>query len=788
MSAQQEEASLQQNPQDGGASRPDQCEESDLAVHVPQIAGELKIAVRQIIATAQLLGAGSTVPFIARYRKEVTGGLDEVAVIAVRDRLAQLRDLASRRAAILASLAEQGKLTDELKSKVAAAPTMTALEDIYLPFRPKRRTRGTIAKDKGLEPLARLLFEQGGGDVIAIAATYVNAEKGVADAEAALAGARDIIAEWVNEDAAARTEIRDLFASQGVLKTHVITGKEAEGIKYKDYYDWSEPISKAPSHRILAIRRGEKEGMLAFDIQPDAEQAISRLERRFIKSDSPAALQVRLAIADSYKRLMSLSIETDLRMATKKRADEEAIAVFAGNLRELLLASPLGQKRMLAIDPGQRTGCKIVVLDRQGKLLHHDVIYIFSSDDRKKDAAAMVRFLCQKFQLEAIAIGNGTGGRETEAFCRELALDIPIVSVNESGASIYSASEVAREEFPDLDLTVRGAASIGRRLMDPLAELVKIDPKSIGVGQYQHDVDQGGLKKSLDDVVTSCVSSVGVEVNTASKQLLSYVSGLGPKVAGNIVARRDSAGPFASRRQLLEVPGMGPKTFEQSAGFLRIRQSDNPLDASAVHPESYPIVQAMAADLGCTVADLIANPELRSKINLSKYVTDTVGMPTLTDILAELAKPGRDPRKEFEAFNFAQGVQAITDLSPGMKLPGIVTNVAAFGAFVDVGVHQDGLVHISELADHFVKNPAEVVKVGQKVTVTVLSVDLERKRIALSLRTTPGAQRKPAEEKQAKPQAPQAHRPPNKPAPRASAPAPSGWFSNMLKTDRKGPI
>jgi uncharacterized protein len=769
-----------------------QAELSELAAYVPQIAGELKLSARQIVATAELIEGGATVPFIARYRKEVTGGLDEVAIIAVRDRLGQLRDLAGRRNTILASLREQGKLTDELRAKVNGAGTMTALEDIYLPYRPKRRTRGTMAKEKGLEPLAKLLLEQAPGNAAALAATYVDAAKGVADVESALAGARDIVAEWVNEDAAARAEIRHLFTSSGVLKTHVIAGKEAEGIKYKDYYDWSEPIAAAPSHRVLAIRRGEKEGFLAFEIRPEGEQALAILERRFVQGASAASDQVRQAVGDSYKRLMSLSIETDVRVETKKRADEAAIGVFAENLRQLLLASPLGQKRLLAIDPGQRTGCKIVVLDSQGKLLHHDVIYPLPPASRKEDAAAMVRFLCQKYQIEAIAVGNGTGGREAEAFCRELQLgpSVAVVSVNESGASVYSASEVAREEFPQHDLTVRGAVSIGRRLMDPLAELVKIDPKSIGVGQYQHDVDPGGLKKSLDDVVSSCVNAVGVEVNTASKELLSYVSGLGPKLAGNLVSRRDQKGPFASRADLLDVPGMGPKTFEQAAGFLRIRQSDNPLDASAVHPESYALVEKMAKDLGCTVSDLMAKPELRAKIDLKRYVSQTVGMPTLTDIVGELAKPGRDPREQFEAFSFAEGVHKVGDLQPGMKLPGIVTNVAAFGAFVDIGVHQDGLVHVSELSDRFVKNPAEAVKVLQKVMVTVLSVDLERKRIALSMKTKPGAQRQ-------SPDGEAAAGPSGKPVAggkkakhlsaqdRRGEQSGGGWFSDLLKTQKE---
>ena len=763
---------------------------AELAAYVPQLVNELKLPARAVVATAELLEGGATVPFIARYRKEVTGNLDEVQVIAIRDRIEQLRELTGRRETILKSLQEQGKLSDELKAKVLAAATMSTLEDIYLPYRPKRRTRATIAKEKGLEPLAALLMEQGDIDVQAQAGPYVSAEKGVADAEAALAGARDIIAELVNEDAAARAEIRRLFAEKAVIKVHVVPGKEAEGVKYKDYFDWSEPVATAPSHRVLAVRRGEKEGFLSFEIQPDPQEATALLERRFVKNATAAAGQVRQAVGDSYKRLMSLSIETDIRLEANKRADEEATRVFAENMRELLLSSPLGQKRVLGVDPGLRTGCKVVVLDSQGKLLHHDVIFPLPPANRREDAAAMVKFLCERYSIEAIAVGNGTGGREAEAFCRELGLGpaVTVVSVNESGASVYSASEVAREEFPDQDLTVRGAVSIGRRLMDPLAELVKIDPKSIGVGQYQHDVDQPALKKSLDDVVSSCVNAVGVEVNTASKELLSYVSGLGSRLAGNVVAHRNANGPFGSRSELLKVPGMGPKTFEQSAGFLRIRQSDNPLDASAVHPESYGIVESMARDVGCGVIDLIDRGELRSKIDLKRYVSEKVGMPTLTDIVGELAKPGRDPRKQFEAFSFAEGVHAVADVKPGMKLPGIVTNVAAFGAFVDIGVHQDGLVHVSELADRFVKNPAEVVKVQQKVMVTVLSVDLERKRIALSMKTSPGAAR-PAEdaaERQASPSPRLA--PGGKDAPKGKPQPPrrggldqGGWFSDLLK-------
>jgi uncharacterized protein len=744
---------------------------------VDQIATELKLSPRQVTAVVELLDGGATVPFIARYRKEVTGGLDEVAIIAIRDRSAQLRELDDRRKAILKSLEEQGVLTDTLRAKVQAAITLAALEDIYLPYRPKRRTRGMMAKEKGLEPLAKLLFEQGPADPSAEALRFTAeggcATSGVASVEEALAGARDIMAEWINEDAAARSTLRELFARDGLLTSTLIPGKDAvpANLKFRDYFDWSEPIATAPSHRVLAIRRGEKELALTFSIQPPESEAINLLERQFIKPRGGAGCvaQVRLALRDGYKRLMGPSIETDTRVSVKKRADAEAIRVFVENIRELLLSSPLGQKRMLAVDPGFRTGCKIVCLDRQGKLLHHDVIFPLEPVNRVADATAKVRQLVQQYDIEAISIGNGTGGREAETFCRAIdfgpgSRPVVVVMVNESGASVYSASEVAREEFPDQDITVRGAVSIGRRLMDPLAELVKIDPRSIGVGQYQHDVDERALKSSLDDTVASCVNAVGVEVNTASKELLSHVSGLGTKVSANVVAHRNEHGPFASRRQLLKVAGLGPKTFEQAAGFLRIRESENPLDGSAVHPESYAVVEQMAADLGCTVGDLVARADLRAKIDLKKYVTETTGMPTLTDILAELAKPGRDPRKQFELFQFADGVREMKDLQVGMKLPGIVTNVTAFGAFVDIGVHQDGLVHISQLADRFVKDPADVVKVQQRVSVTVMTVDLERKRIGLSMKSDPDLtgqrqQRSGPADRSAGPSAPRPKRP-----------------------------
>jgi protein Tex len=704
--------------------------------HIPKIAQELGLTPKQIQATADLMNEGATVPFVARYRKEATGSLDEVAITEVRDRLHQLAELDKRREAILRSLEERGQLTDELKEKILAAETLVVLEDLYLPYRPKRRTRAAVAREKGLEPLAQRLFAQEDMDPFAEAAAFVDPEKGVDSAEDALAGARDIIAEWVSEDQTARARMRDFYSSKAVFQSKVLSEKESEGVKYQDYYDWEEPVNKAPSHRILAMRRGEKEGFLTLRVLPPEEEALAILDALFVKGDGPASQQVRMSVHDSYKRLLSPSMETEIRLATKKRADEEAIRVFIENLRQLLLASPLGQKKILAIDPGFRTGCKVVCLDRQGKLLHTETIYPLQSEKAAADAGGKIREMCKRFGVEAIAIGNGTGGRETETFIRSLDLsrDIAVMMVNESGASVYSASEAAREEFPEQDVTVRGAVSIGRRLMDPLAELVKIDPKSIGVGQYQHDVDQGALKGGLDDVVVSCVNRVGVEVNTASKQLLAYVSGLGPQLAKGILEYRNEHGPFRSREGLRQVPRLGPKAFEQAAGFLRIRDGENPLDRSAVHPESYPIVDAMAKDLGCSVLDLILDEELRRRIDPKQYVSEKVGLPTLNDILSELSKPGRDPREQFEPFRFAEGVEKMEDLKPGMKLPGIVTNITAFGVFVDVGVHQDGLVHISEVSHRFVKNPAEVVKVQQKVTVTVLSVDLARRRISLSLK------------------------------------------------------
>jgi uncharacterized protein len=705
--------------------------------HLDRLARELNLRPAQVAATVGLLDGGATVPFIARYRKEATGTLDEVAVAAIGEGLGRLRALDKRREAIRASLEERGLLGEELRAKIDGAETLGVLEDLYLPHRPKRRTRATSAREKGLEPLADLLFAQGAIDPAAAAAAFVDAEKGVLAAAEALAGARDILAERFSEDQAARARMRDLYARSGVLRSRVTAGKEEEGAKYRDYFAWQEPAASAPSHRILAIRRGEKEGFLSLRIVAPEEEALALLCCLFVKGEGAAAQQVRLAAEDGFKRLLSLAMETESRLALKERADREAIRVFAANLRELLLAAPLGGRNVLAIDPGFRTGCKVVCLDRQGKLLESGVVYPNIDTPRAQDeAAAKLRSWCERFAVEVIAIGNGTAGRETEAFVRGLGLPaaVPVVLVNESGASIYSASEAAREEFPDQDLTVRGAVSIGRRLMDPLAELVKIDPKSIGVGQYQHDVEQSALQQSLEAVVTSCVNQVGVELNTASARLLSFVSGLGPSLARGIVAFRDTHGPFAARAGLLNVPRLGPKAFEQAAGFLRIRAGTNPLDASAVHPESYPVVERMAGDLGCAVADLLRDDGLRKRVAPARYVDERVGLPTLTDILAELERPGRDPRERFEVFSFTDGVGKIEDLAVGMKLPGIVTNVTAFGAFVDVGVHQDGLVHVSQLANRFVKDPAQVVKVQQRVQVTVLAVDLQRRRISLTMR------------------------------------------------------
>ncbi len=707
-------------------------------IHIKKIAGQTGVTYQQAEAVKALLDEGATIPFIARYRKERTGSLDEVHITNIRDALERLAALEERRQAVLKSLEEQGILTVELRTAVEAAETMTALEDIYLPYRPKRRTRATIAREKGLEPLAKTILEQQPGDPSQLALAYLDEAKGVASVEDALAGARDIIAEWVSEDAPARQSVRSLFYQQGVIQSAVVKGKEGEGIKYSNYYDWQEPVAKVAGHRLLAMLRGENEEFLKIKIRPPEESALALLHRRFVKGNNLSSAQVVTAAADSYVRLLAPSIETDIRKLLKERADREALQVFGRNLRETLMAPPLGTRAVLAVDPGYRTGCKLVCLDPQGKLLDNTVIYVGQSEAQSRMAAQTVRSLIQKHHLEAVAVGNGTASRETEEFIHSLGLpgDIPVVMVNESGASIYSASPAAREEFPDQDITVRGAVSIGRRLQDPLAELVKIDPRSIGVGQYQHDVDQTGLKDKLDETVMSCVNEVGVKVNTASQQLLTYVSGLGPTLAHNIIAYRNENGPFRSRKELRKVPRLGPKAFELAAGFLRIDAGDDPLDASAVHPESYGIVDRMAADLSCRVVDLIQQEDIRRKIDLSRYLGDKYGMPTLQDIMMELAKPGRDPRQQFETVVFSS-IRSIDKLTPGMKLSGIVTNVTNFGAFVDIGVHQDGLVHISQLADKFVKNPADMVRVNQKVTVTVVSVDLERKRISLSMRTNP---------------------------------------------------
>jgi uncharacterized protein len=710
------------------------------ASHDKTIAKEMSIAAKQVAATVELLDDGATVPFLARYRKEMTGGLDEVVITTIRDRVAQLRELDKRRAAILSSLEEQGKLTDVLQGQVEAAITMTELEDLYLPYRPKRRTRAMIARERGLEPLAQSLWAQDPQmDVGTEAGKYLNAEKGVETVEHALTGARDIMAEWINEDQQARATMRSLYLEQGLFKTTGVRGKDVQGSKYRDYAEWEEPVATAPSHRVLAMRRGEQEGFLTFRVVAPEAAALALLSRLFVKGKGSASAQVTLAIQDCFSRLLSLSMETETRLQTKSKADQTAIEVFAQNVQQLLMAPPLGQKAVLAIDPGFRTGCKVVCLDRQGHLRHTDVIYPNQGPGGASQAGDTVTELCQRFQIEAIAIGNGTAGRETETFVRALNLPpaISIVMVNESGASVYSASPVAREEFPDQDITVRGAVSIGRRLMDPLAELVKIDPKAIGVGQYQHDVDQAILKQRLQDVVISCVNRVGVDVNMASPQLLTAVSGVGPQLAMNIFTYRQEHGPFASRTSLKKVPRLGAKAFEQAAGFLRITDGEHPLDASAVHPERYPVVHAMAKDLGCTVKDLMKDPERQRTIDLNRYITEEVGKPTLTDILTELAKPGRDPRQQFEAVRFDENVQSIEQVTPGMILTGVVTNVTAFGAFVDLGVHQDGLVHISQLANRFISDPNTVVQVNQQVKVTVLEVDVPRKRIALSMKAVP---------------------------------------------------
>lgn len=698
------------------------------------ISASLSLKPGQVKNTIQLLDQDATVPFISRYRKEATGMLDEVQVLAIKELYEKLQEVVKRRESIVGSIEEQGKLTDELRQKLENAWTLTELEDLYLPYKQKRKTKAGIAREKGLEPLADALFKQQVKDIHLLAEKYLNDK--VENTEDALKGASDIIAEWINEDLKARDSIRKLYQRDAVISSRLVKGKEEEGIKYKDYFDFSEPLKRCPSHRLLAIRRGEEEGFLKVSVEPEQERAIEILEKQFIKARNEAAALVFEALTDSYKRLLGPSIETEFKGISKEKADEEAIKVFADNLRQLLLSSPLGKKNVLAVDPGFRTGCKVVCLDAQGTLLHNETIYPHPPQSEVMQASKKITNLVNIYKIDAIAIGNGTASRETEQFIHKVRFerDIQVYMVSEAGASIYSASSIAREEFPQYDVTVRGAVSIGRRLMDPLAELVKIDPKSIGVGQYQHDVDQGKLKKSLDQVVESCVNLVGVNINTASKHLLTYVSGLGPTLAQNIVDYRTKNGEFKARKDLLKVPRLGEKAFEQCAGFLRIPDAGNPLDNSAVHPESYPIVERMAEDMNATVNDLLKNEALRKNIDLKKYVNDKVGLPTLNDIVQELAKPGRDPRSLIKVFEFSNEVHSIADVKPGMILPGIVTNITNFGAFVDIGVKQDGLVHISHLADKFISNPADVVKLHQHVTVKVLEVDAPRKRIQLTMK------------------------------------------------------
>ena len=701
------------------------------------IAAELKLPAHRIANTLKLLQGGATIPFISRYRKEATGGLDEVQIGDIQTRYEKLCELSKRKETVLSTIEEQGKLTPELKARISACWNATELEDIYLPFKPKRKTRAEAARAKGLEPLALLLMMQKENNLAAKVRNFVKGE--VKDEEDALKGARDILAEQISEDERSRNLMRNQFQRQALIQSKVVKGKEAEeaSAKYRDYFDFCEPLKKCSSHRLLALRRGESEGVLKVSIFPEDEDMCNeRLQRLFVRANNECAHQVEEALTDGYKRLLKPAIETEFAALSKEKADEEAIRVFAENLRQLLLAPPLGQKRVMGIDPGFRTGCKVVCLDAQGTLLHNEAIYPHPPKSEYAQAARKIVKLVEQYKIEAIAIGNGTASRETEQFVTSQRYDreVQVFVVSEDGASIYSASKTAREEFPDYDVTVRGAVSIGRRLMDPLAELVKIDAKSIGVGQYQHDVDQTKLKASLDQTVESCVNLVGVNVNTASKHLLTYVSGLGPTLAQNIVDYRTENGPFESRRQLLKVPRMGAKAYEQCAGFLRIPQAKNPLDNSAVHPESYPIVEQMAKDLNCTVADLIKDKELRNKIDLKKYVTDTVGLPTLTDILQELDKPGRDPRQKIQVFEFDKNVRTLDDLQEGMELPGIVTNITNFGCFVDIGIKENGLVHVSQLADRFVSNPADVVRIHQHVRVKVMSIDHERKRIQLTMK------------------------------------------------------
>lgn len=701
------------------------------------IAAELKLPEHRIAHTLKLLQGGATIPFISRYRKEATGGLDEVQIGDIQTRYEKLCDLSKRKETVLSTIEEQGKLTPELKARITACWNATELEDIYLPFKPKRKTRAEAARAKGLEPLALLLMMQKENNLSTKVRAFVKGD--VKDEEDALKGARDILAEQVSEDERSRHLMRNQFQRQAIIQAKVVKGKESEeaSAKYRDYFDFSEPLKRCSSHRLLALRRGEAEGVLKVSIFPEDEESChDRLQRLFVRTNNECGRQVEEAVSDAYKRLLKPAIETEFAALSKEKADEEAIRVFAENLRQLLLAPPLGQKRVMGIDPGFRTGCKVVCLDAQGTLLHNEAIYPHPPKSEYAQAARKLVKLVEQYKIEAIAIGNGTASRETEQFVTSQRYDreVQVFVVSEDGASIYSASKTAREEFPDYDVTVRGAVSIGRRLMDPLAELVKIDAKSIGVGQYQHDVDQTKLKAALDQTVESCVNLVGVNVNTASKHLLTYVSGLGPTLAQNIVDYRTANGPFESRKQLLKVPRMGAKAYEQCAGFLRIPQAKNPLDNSAVHPESYPIVEQMAKDLHCSVNDLMKDKELRSKIDLKKYITDTVGLPTLTDILQELDKPGRDPRQKIQIFEFDKNVRTLDDLQEGMELPGIVTNITNFGCFVDIGIKENGLVHVSQLADRFVSDPTEVVRIHQHVRVKVLSIDRERKRIQLTMK------------------------------------------------------
>jgi uncharacterized protein len=701
--------------------------------NIDLIAKKLDLHEWQVENTIRLLDDGATIPFISRYRKEMTGSLDEVKLMHIKEEYERMKDLDARKESVIKSIEEQEKMTPELLQRIKVADTMAELEDIYLPYRPKRRTRATIAREKGLEPLAEIIFKQLENDPSHKAEEFLN--DSVPDVEEALAGACDIIAEWISEDETSRKKLRYLFDKEAVVYSKVVKGRESEGIKFSDYYEWSEPLKKCPSHRLLAMRRGEEEGFLKLSLEPDEDNAIDMLNGLFIKGKNESSKLVEGAIKESWKRLLSSSMETEFRNISKEKADEEAIKVFVDNLRQLLLASPLGEKNVLAIDPGFRTGCKIVCLDKQGTLVHNEAIYPHPPQNQTALSIKKILSLVNAYKIEAIAIGNGTASRETEDFIKWVKFenDIQVFVVSEAGASIYSASKVARDEFPDYDVTVRGAVSIGRRLMDPLAELVKIDPKSIGVGQYQHDVDQQKLQGALDEVVMSCVNAVGVEVNTASSHLLRYVSGLGPQLAQNVVDYRTENGPFKSRKELLKVKRMGPKAFEQSAGFLRIRNAENPLDSSAVHPESYHVVEKMSLDAGCDVKELIGNEVKRKEINLEKYITPVTGLPTLKDIMDELSKPGRDPRSKIKAFSFAD-VHNMEDLVQGMVVPGIVTNVTKFGAFIDIGIKQDGLVHVSNLSKTYVQDPSSVVKLNQHVMVKVLSVDLERKRIQLSMK------------------------------------------------------